>query len=308
MPKLSPYFFTKNTVLTAERLLGKVLVRVMDSGEVLKGRIVETEAYLGLKDPSCHSFGGPGGGGRRTARTAVMYQKGGAAYVYFIYGMYYCFNIVTAKKDEPEAVLIRAVEPLEGLSAMQKNRQSFLKARAGPGPPGAGGFGRAGGAARTGGVFTSLANGPGKLCRAFAITSRLNGESLQGDILYIEDDAFVKQRPTARFFKAPLPLGGGLGGGKTNNSFSTSSCSASHSPPSPRPLIAPLPLSPFKAPLPLAPSSPPSLREGGLGGWGNKRVGVSARVGLPVYHDSCYWPLRFYLINSPFLSSPRPPL
>ena len=88
----------------------------MNTGAVLKGKIVETEAYLGLRDPSCHSFGG-----RHTDRTKVMYLPGGHIYVYFTYGMYYCFNIVTTKKH-PEAVLIRAIEPLEGVPYMQQNR------------------------------------------------------------------------------------------------------------------------------------------------------------------------------------------
>ena len=122
MPRLSKSFFTKDTVWVAEQLLGKTLVRVMDNSIVLKGKIVETESYLGLQDSCCHSFNN-----KKTPRTEVMYLPGGYVYVYFTYGMYYCFNIVTAQPKQPEAVLIRAIEPLQNLTYMQKNRLNALK-------------------------------------------------------------------------------------------------------------------------------------------------------------------------------------
>lgn len=155
MQLLKKSFFARETTKVAEELLSCILVRVTKTGKVLKGQIVETEAYLGLEDDCCHSFGG-----RRTTRTKVMYWPGGFAYIYFTYGMYHCFNIVTAGSEEPEAVLIRAVEPLKGITEMQKNR----------GPK----------------DIKNLTNGPGKLCQAFDISKKLNGKSLESDKLYIE--------------------------------------------------------------------------------------------------------------------------
>ena len=134
-------------------MLGQVLVRVLKNGKRLSGKIIETEAYLGVRDPSCHSFNG-----RRTERNKTMYLPGGFAYVYFTYGMHYCFNIVTAKKGEPEAVLIRALKPLEGIDIMRKNRK-----------------GR-----------SDLTGGPAKLCQALEINKKLNGENLEGEKIFIE--------------------------------------------------------------------------------------------------------------------------
>ncbi len=164
MHTLSTDFFMNHTVWVAENLLGLILVRMTDAGSVLKGKIVETEAYLGLQDPCCHSFGG-----RRTDRTKAMYLPGGHIYVYFTYGMYHCFNIVTTK-DHPEAVLIRAIEPLKGISYMRHNRlvahnkKSLTKIKKNN---------------------VQLTNGPGKLCQAMDITSQLSGKKLGGAI-YIE--------------------------------------------------------------------------------------------------------------------------
>ena len=130
----------------AEDLLGCYLVRETKSS-VLMGRIVETEAYLGIEDPCCHSFQG-----LHTGRTKTMYLPGGHIYVYFIYGKYYCFNVVTGGVNQPEAVLIRAVEPVGGISKMQENRkQKQLK---------------------------DLCSGPGKLCQAFGINKDFNSQIL----------------------------------------------------------------------------------------------------------------------------------
>ena len=160
--KFSSSFFQQETCRAAVQLLGQTLVRVTQDRQYLKGKIVETEAYLGLHDPSCHSFGG-----RRTARTQTMYLPGGYAYVYFTYGMHYCFNIVTAGKGDPSAVLIRAVEPLEGVSQMtvfrkrnSKKKRQFFK--------------------------FDLTNGPAKLCQAMNIHKKINGQSLQGNLIYVE--------------------------------------------------------------------------------------------------------------------------
>ena len=105
--RLSFDFFDSSTEKLAIDLLGKVLCRKTKQGEILCGIIVETEAYLGINDPACHSYGG-----RRTSRNAPMYKPSGTSYVYFIYGMYYCLNISSA--DEGACVLIRALDPLCG--------------------------------------------------------------------------------------------------------------------------------------------------------------------------------------------------
>ncbi len=153
--KLALSFYRNDALHVAEHLLGKVLVSC--SGDVLtSGRIVEAEAYRGEDDAACHASAG------RTPRTEVMYHPGGCAYVYLIYGMYYLFNVVTGAKVHPEAVLIRAIEPLEGLSAM-KSRRLLVEEE------------------------LRLTNGPGKLCLALGITKADNGISLAGDRLYIED-------------------------------------------------------------------------------------------------------------------------
>ena len=156
MGKLKKSFFQRDTVTVAREVLGCVLVRKDPlSGTQLKGLIVETEAYLGLEDPSCHSFNG-----RRTKRTKTMYLPGGHAYIYFTYGMHYCFNIVTENTKKPEAVLIRALKPLTGLSEMRKNR-----GRERP---------------------EELTTGPAKLCQALNITTELNGTSLESQSIFIE--------------------------------------------------------------------------------------------------------------------------
>ena len=162
--KLKREFFQKSTAQVARALLGQNLVRITDKGVRLKGRILETEAYLGLKDPCCHSFKG-----RKTERTRVMYQPGGVAYVYFVYGMHYCFNVVTARKGEPEAVLIRALKPLEGLPVLKKNRGVFRSAR-------------------------NLLNGPGKICQAMEMNTTLNGQSLLSSNLYIEKGPGINKK------------------------------------------------------------------------------------------------------------------
>ena len=100
------FYINNPTDYIAKNLVGKILERKIN-GQTLLFRIIETEAYLGLNDPSAHSYHG-----RLTNRTRIMYENGGVSYVYLIYGMYFCFNIITNTKDHPEAVLIRALEPL----------------------------------------------------------------------------------------------------------------------------------------------------------------------------------------------------
>lgn len=152
--KIPRSFYEQPTVEVARQLLGKYLVRKQPDG-ITVGRIVETEAYVGPEDKACHASRG------RTARTETMFGPAGHAYVYFIYGFYYCLNIVTEAKDFPSAVLIRAVEPLEVIELMKFRRRTEK--------------------------LHNLASGPGKLCQAFAIDRSLNGADVCGTILYVED-------------------------------------------------------------------------------------------------------------------------
>lgn len=147
-------FYRRDTATVARELLGCHLVHVVN-GQRLSGRIIETEAYLGVTDRACHSFGG-----RRTERVKSMYLAGGHAYVYFIYGMHFCFNVVTRGHNEPEAVLIRALEPEEGLPEMRRHRRIRND--------------------------RDIANGPGKLCRALGIDRSCDGVDLTGGSLFIE--------------------------------------------------------------------------------------------------------------------------
>ena len=216
MSILKMSFFQQETTKVATELLGCVLNRVTESGLCLKGRIVETEAYLGLEDDACHSFGG-----RKTERTKTMYLPGGHAYIYLIYGMYYCFNIVTEGQQNPSAVLIRALEILEPRPSLKmpnwpKNRSPI-----------------------------SLANGPGKLCQALSIDKSLNGERLDGK----------SRKPTGKSRKPT---------GKSR-----------------KPTGKSLYVEKGKHP---------------------ETILTSPRVGLSPMHSSRYWPLRFYIGGSPFVS------
>ena len=150
--RLGQDFFNQPTIKLARALLGKYLV----SGE-LCGKIVETEAYLYRDDPACHAGRG------LTARNAPMFGPAGRVYVYLIYGMYHCFNIVSGKTGEGEAVLIRALEPVEGIELMQKRRKSAFVSK--------------------GDVackIENLCSGPGKLTQAFGITTKHNNLDLIG--------------------------------------------------------------------------------------------------------------------------------
>ncbi|HIE55633.1 MAG TPA: DNA-3-methyladenine glycosylase [Chromatiaceae bacterium] len=152
--KLPQSFFARDTLTVARDLLGKRLVRGLD-GERLSGFIVETEAYLGEEDSACHASRGC------TPRTRVMYGPAGHFYVYLIYGMYHMLNIVTAKEGQPEAVLIRALSPLEGIDRMRLRRGGVARSR--------------------------VTDGPGKLCQALAIDRTLNGAPVDGEGLWLED-------------------------------------------------------------------------------------------------------------------------
>ncbi len=154
--KLARAFYTRaDVVAVARRLLGTRLVARARDGRRVAGIIVETEAYRGPEDRASHAFGG-----RRTRRTETMYARGGTAYVYFVYGMYHQFNVVTAGAGVPHAVLVRALEPDEGVDLMRRRRRGVA--------PG------------------ELTSGPGKLCIALGIDRRLDGADLRGDRIWLE--------------------------------------------------------------------------------------------------------------------------
>ncbi len=154
MTRLARSSFTADPVTLAQRLIGMTLVRILDDGARLAGVIVETEAYLGVEDKAAHSFGA-----RRTPRNEAMYARAGTAYVYFTYGMHHCVNVVCGRVNEPVAVLIRALEPVEGLDRMAEHR--------------------AAGRSFSGVIRPrDLCSGPGKLCQAMAIGRGLNAEDL----------------------------------------------------------------------------------------------------------------------------------
>lgn len=158
-------FYARQTELVARELLGAVLECTVN-GTRCRGRIVETEAYTGEEDLACHAAAG------RTARTEVLYGPAGRAYVYFIYGMHWCVNAVTRRAGMPSAVLIRAVEPLEGIEAMRRRRH--------------------------GRPDRELTNGPAKLCEAFGITGpRHHGASLISSPLRILEGEPVRDEDVA---------------------------------------------------------------------------------------------------------------
>lgn len=154
-PPLDRTFYDRPTELVARELLGAVLECRTPDG-VASGRIVETEAYLGEHDLACHAAAG------KTQRTAPLYGAPGIAYVYFIYGMYWCFNAVTRGEGDPAAVLVRAIEPLEGVDLMRQRRPKVKR-------------------------DVDLTNGPGKLCLALGITGEHNWNPLQRAPLVIRE-------------------------------------------------------------------------------------------------------------------------
>ena len=166
--KLPREFYTRPDVLEVARdLLGKKLVVPGRNGQRVSGIIVETEAYRGPEDRASHAWNG-----RRTQRTETMYGAGGTAYVYFVYGMYNQFNVVTNAEDIPHAVLVRALEPSEGLAIMRRRRRGRSE--------------------------YELTSGPGRLCLAMGIDRKLDKADLLGDRVWLEAGVAISPGQIAR--------------------------------------------------------------------------------------------------------------
>jgi len=168
MNKLPRDFYIRSDVLEVARdLLGKKLVVPNKSGSRTAGIIVETEAYRGPDDRASHAYNG-----RRTQRTETMYGIGGSAYVYFVYGMYHQFNVVTNVEDTPHAILVRALEPVEGLDVIRRRRRGRSE--------------------------YELTSGPGRLCLAMGIDRRLDKADLLGGRVWIEEGVSISPRQISR--------------------------------------------------------------------------------------------------------------
>lgn len=157
-PKLEPDFYLREDVVQiSKELLGKVLCTQIGDAPVTRGRIVETEAYSGRNDKACHA-----NNGLRTDRTEVMYRAGGVAYVYLCYGIHHLFNVVTNVENKADAVLIRGLEPIDGIKTILQRRNAEQ-------------------------LIPSVAAGPGRLTQALGITTRFTGTPLTGTRIWIED-------------------------------------------------------------------------------------------------------------------------
>lgn len=163
--KLTQKFYSRNVLTVAKELLGKILV-VKYGGKTLSGKIVEVEAYDGSCDEAAHTYIG------KTKRNAVMFEPGGILYVYFTYGMYHCSNVVTGKKNERTAVLLRALEPINGSEDMALNRFGEINI--------------------SDKQKLNLTSGPGKLCMALGIDKSHNGTSLIEDKIYILNNRKIR--------------------------------------------------------------------------------------------------------------------
>lgn len=153
-------FYMRDAVTVGKDILGKIIVKKTADSRIMSGRITEVEAYMGITDKASHSYGG-----RRTKRTEVMYKEGGYSYVFLIYGMYECFNVTAGREGDPQAVLIRGVEPLENKNLMQEKRKVKKE--------------------------KDISNGPGKLTKALGITKEDNGADLTaGENIWLEDDGY----------------------------------------------------------------------------------------------------------------------
>ncbi|OXA75127.1 DNA-3-methyladenine glycosylase [Flavobacterium aquidurense] len=150
------YYLNQDVIFLAKDLLGKVLFTQIE-GQITAGLIVETEAYFGEIDKASHAYGG-----RRTNRTEIMYSEGGVSYVYLCYGIHHLFNIVTSIKNEPHAVLIRAIEPLSGTEIMELRRNMTI-------------------------TNSAISSGPGSAAKALGINANFNKKDLDGDEIWLED-------------------------------------------------------------------------------------------------------------------------
>jgi len=165
--KLKKSFYRREVIVVARDLLGKVLVK-SNGKEILAGKIVEVESYHGDIDAAAHSYGGI------TKRNEIMFEAGGYLYVYFTYGAHHCCNVVTGKKGQGTAVLIRAIEPIIGLNRMIKNRfERKLKNEK---------------------EIFNLTSGPGKVCQAFKLDRSHSGTDLTGNKIFILNGEKIKSR------------------------------------------------------------------------------------------------------------------
>jgi DNA-3-methyladenine glycosylase len=160
--KLNRAFYKERSLTVAQNLLGCILIsEIGRKNERTSGVIVETEAYAGESDPGSHAFKG------KTKRTQILYSEPGRAYVYLIYGKYYLLNVVTERVGTPGAVLIRALEPVEGIKIMKKRRQTE--------------------------DLSNLTSGPGKVTQALGITSAHNRLDLTGNVAWVESYSTPKK-------------------------------------------------------------------------------------------------------------------
>jgi DNA-3-methyladenine glycosylase len=150
------YYLNQDVIFLAKDLLGKVLFTQIE-GQITAGIIVETEAYFGEIDKASHAYGG-----RRTNRTEIMYSEGGVSYVYLCYGIHHLFNVVTSVKNEPHAVLIRAIEPLTGTEIMESRRNMPI-------------------------TKSAISSGPGSAAKALGINNTFNQKDLGGEEIWVED-------------------------------------------------------------------------------------------------------------------------
>ncbi len=165
LKKLPRRFYTRPTLVVARELLGKYFIRRLGRTHLI-GQIVEVEAYLGSRDPASHTYRG------KTERNAVMFKEGGHLYVYFTYGMHYCCNVVTESEGIGNAVLIRAVEPVAGITVMERLRRAQRNSSP-----------RSGKGRRL--AIEDLCSGPGKVCQAFGIARKENGTDLTRDRIWL---------------------------------------------------------------------------------------------------------------------------
>ena len=170
LEKLPRKFYTRDVHIVAKELLGKFLVRKIGR-KYLVGKIVEVEAYDGFVDKAAHTYGG------KTNRNEVMFNEGGFLYVYFTYGMYFCSNVVAGKINEGKAVLLRVVEPINGLDKMVVNRYGKKDVSEVE--------------------LKNLTNGPAKICRAFGIARKENGTDLTGNEIFILDSPKLNKNKIA---------------------------------------------------------------------------------------------------------------